>query len=238
MIFYIIIPAILIIILSICLKSPTIRGKLGERKVKRIIGKTIENKQYIINNLILKNDQKTSQIDHVVINQRGVFVIETKNYSGKVYGAEKQQEWTQVLAYGHIKNKLYNPLKQNATHVYNIKRIIGNFPIHSIVVFVQNNTNNIEADNVIPLSLLKNKLKYGETILSLEQMKTAYETLLLNKETISTKEHINNIKKQQRNLENGICPRCGGNLVLRNGGKYGNFWGCSHYPKCKFTKKV
>ena len=35
----------------------------------------------------------------------------------------------------------------------------------------------------------------------------------------------------------GICPKCGGNLVLRNG-KYGSFYGCSHYPTCKFTKKI
>lgn len=35
----------------------------------------------------------------------------------------------------------------------------------------------------------------------------------------------------------GICPQCGGNLVLRNG-KYGSFYGCSHYPTCKFTKKI
>ena len=39
------------------------------------------------------------------------------------------------------------------------------------------------------------------------------------------------------NIRAGICPQCGGNLVLRNG-KYGSFYGCSHYPTCKFTKKI
>ena len=39
------------------------------------------------------------------------------------------------------------------------------------------------------------------------------------------------------NIRAGICPKCGGNLVLRNG-KYGSFYGCSHYPTCKFTKKI
>lgn len=33
-----------------------------------------------------------------------------------------------------------------------------------------------------------------------------------------------------------ICPRCGGNLIDRNG-KFGSFYGCSNYPKCKYTLK-
>ena len=234
--FLIIIPIILIIILAVYLKRPETRGRRGENRVKWVIGETIENEQYVINDLILMNDGKTTQIDHIVINPRGVFVIETKNYSGEIYGNENQREWTQVLAYGNVKNKLYNPLKQNATHVYNVKKVVGKLPVHSLVVFVQNNTHHTEADNVIPLSALRNYLQCGVNILSVKQMKTAYEALLSGKTEITTQEHIRNIREQQRNLERGICPRCGGNLVLRIG-KYGEFWGCSNYPKCKFIKK-
>ncbi len=234
--FLLIIPIILIIILAIYLKNPTTRGKSGENKVKWVIGETIENEQYIINDLIITNEGKTSQIDHIVINPRGVFVIETKNYSGDIYGSENQREWTQVLAYGNVKNKLYNPIKQNATHVYHVKKIVGKLPVHSLVVFVQNNTYHIEANNVIPLSSLRSSLQYGESVLSVKQMEIAYKTLLSKKTEISTQEHIHNVREQQRNLERGICPRCGGQLVLRNG-KYGEFWGCSNYPKCKFIKK-
>ena len=236
MLFLIIIPIVLLIILIVYLKHPTTRGKRGENKVGWVIGETIENEQYVINDLILINDGKSSQIDHVVINPRGIFVIETKNYSGEIYGSESQREWTQVLAYGNVKNKLYNPLKQNATHVYNVKKIVGRLPVHSLVVFVQNNTYHIDANGVIPLSALKTALQSGETVLTVKQMQTAYNLLLSNKSDISTKEHVHNIREQQRNLERGICPRCGGNLVLRNG-KYGEFWGCSNYPKCKFIKK-
>lgn len=235
--FLIIIPVILIIILIVYLKHPSTRGKYGENKVRRVIGETVENEQYVINDLILVNEEKSSQIDHIVINPHGIFVLETKNYSGEIYGSESQREWTQVLAYGKVKNKLYNPLKQNATHVYNVKKIVGNLPIYSLVVFVQNNTHNIDAKNVIPLSALKTALQSGEIILTVEQMQTAYNLLLSNQSDISTKEHVQNIRKQQQNLEFGICPRCGGNLVLRNG-KYGEFWGCSNYPKCKFIKRI
>ena len=234
--FLIIIAIVLIIILAAYLKKPETRGKRGENKVKWVIGETIENEQYVINDLILSNNGSSSQIDHVVINPRGVFVIETKNYSGEIYGSENQREWTQVLAYGKVKNKVYNPIKQNATHVYNVKKIIGNLPIHSLIVFVQNNTYHIDANNVIPLSALKRILCSGTPVLTVNQMKKAYNLLLASKTEISTQEHVKNIRAQQRNVEHGICPRCGGNLVLRNG-KYGEFFGCSNYPKCKFIKK-
>ena len=234
--FLVIIPVILLIILIVYLKQPSTRGKRGENKVRWVISETIENEQYVINDIILVNEGKSSQIDHIVINPRGIFVIETKNYSGEIYGSENQREWPQVLAYGKVKNKLYNPLKQNATHIYNVKKIVGRLPVYSLVVFVQNNTHNIYAKGVIPLSALKTTLQSGEIVLTVEQMQTAYNLLLSNQSDISTKEHVQNIRKQQHNLELGICPRCGGTLVLRNG-KYGEFWGCSNYPKCKFIKK-
>lgn len=236
MFFLIILPVIFLIVLIVYLRKPSTRGKHGENKVRFIIGETIEGEQYVINDLIIEENGKSSQIDHIVINPRGIFVIETKNYSGEIYGSENQREWTQVLAYGKVKNKLYNPLKQNATHIYNVKKIIGKLPIHSLVVFVQNNTYHIEANNVIPLSSLKSTLNYGQSVLTIEQMKTVYNLLLANKSNISTKEHVENIRTQKWNTEHGICPRCRGNLVLRNG-KYGDFWGCSNYPKCKFIKK-
>ena len=235
--FLIIIPIVLIIILAVYLKRPSARGKRGENKVKRVIGRTKKNKQNVINGLIIPNNGHSSQIDHIVINPSGVFVIETKNYSGEIYGSENQYEWTQCLSYGTVKNKLYNPIKQNATHIYSIKNIIGNLPIHSLVVFVKNNTYHISANNVIPLSDLKQTLCSGVPILTAAQMEDAYDKLLANRKKVSLKKHVRNIKRQQRKIAHNICPRCGNKLVLRNG-NYGEFWGCSNFPKCKFIKKL
>ena len=67
------------------------------------------------------------------------------------------------------------------------------------------------------------------------QMERAYNCLKVRNIEISTNEHVKNIEKQQKDLANGICPRCGSKLVLRNS-KYGEFLGCSSYPKCKFIK--
>ena len=87
---------------------------------------------------------------------------------------------------------------------------MGNLPIHSLVVFVQNNTYHIEAKNVIPLSELRRTLCSGVSVLTVKQMEKAYQLLLASKTEISTKEHAENIRVQQWNVEHGICPRCGG----------------------------
>ena len=59
---------------------------------------------------------------------------------------------------------------------------------------------------------------------------------IANKEEI--RQHKQNVKDRQDRAKNlirqGVCPQCGGQLVLRNG-RYGSFYGCSNFPKCKFT---
>ena len=98
-----------IIIASIVVffRTPKGKGIYGEFKIKCKIGKTKPNIQYVFNNYKVVIDGKSSQIDHIVVNKNGVFVIETKNYAGRIYGNDNQLEWTQVLAYGKVKNKFY-----------------------------------------------------------------------------------------------------------------------------------
>ena len=230
----------LIIIGLVFLKTPSGRGWLGEFWVKLVIGNTEPGTSYVINDCKIRvSEDKTTQIDHIVINTNGVFVIETKNYSGRIYGQESQQEWTQVLSYGKVKNKIYNPIKQNKTHVYNVSQVIGTtVPIFSAVVFVQGNVQYINADGVYTLSGLKRLLKNGSAKLTEAQMEEIYTKLsAVNDRTITKSEHIHNIYNLQNNLSNNICPRCGKKLVIRNG-KNGSFMGCENYPKCKFTKNI
>lgn len=79
---------------------------------------------------------KTVQIDSIAINEKGVFVFESKDYAGWLFGNGNHAKWTQILAYGKEKNYFYNPIKQNAGHVATIRRIIGDgIKIYSIIVF-------------------------------------------------------------------------------------------------------
>ena len=102
-----------------------------------------------------------------------------------------------------------------------------------------NNADKIDCDNVINLNDLKSYLKRfnNGVSLSTEQMDYVYNKLLNAASDMTNKEHVQNIRQTQKELNQNICPRCGGALILRKGTN-GNFYGCSNYPKCKFTKKV
>lgn len=217
-------------------------GAQGERKVDAklnplIFGK-VEHRQ--INNLILvDNNGKSHQIDHIEIRENGIFCIETKNYIGWIFGNETSDKWTQTLYTGE-KHSFYNPVKQNRTHCYQISRVLGKkYPVNSVVVMANNNADKISCNGVVNLSELKKYLSWYNdgTHLSIEEMDMIYQKLMLAGSNMSNKEHVQNIKKTQKEIEHNICPRCGGALVLRKG-QSGKFYGCSNYPKCKFVKKL
>lgn len=238
---FFIISALILSAIGAWFKSPSGKGWRGEFRVKRALGKTIPGLKYIINDLTLTDKNgKSSQIDHLLINQSGILVVETKNYSGRIYGNEKQREWTQVLAYGRYKNSFYNPVRQNATHLYRLAEIVGkDIPLYSAIVFVQNNISYISAPHVYNIVGLEGLIRQpGTAYLTIDEQERIYEQLMAIKEgrEVSKKQHVANIKNMQQQLASNICPRCGANLVERNG-KYGIFWGCSNYPNCKFTKR-
>ena len=228
-----------IAVLLAFLRSPSGKGWFGEWRVKMVLGKTEPGVRYVINDFKCRvSDSKTTQIDHIVINQSGIYVIETKNYSGRIYGQENQLEWTQVLNYGKVKNKLYNPIKQNKTHVYHILNILGkDIPVVSAVVFVQGNTQYINASGVYNLKGLKLLVRNELLILSPQEMDALYNKLLeANDKTITNTEHVNNINNIKTTISHNVCPRCGKKLVMRQG-KNGLFMGCEGFPTCRFTKK-
>lgn len=218
------------------------RGANGERKVSSklnpLLFGRVEHRQ--IDDFIFADEKGyTHQIDHIEIRENGIFCIETKNYSGWVFGKENQQMWTQTLY--REKHQFVNPIKQNRSHIYHLSRILGNrYKINSVIVFVQNNADRINVPYVVNLCDLKAYLAnyFDGTHYSIEEMETIYQTILRAKrDDISLKRHIQNVRDIQNKVENNICPRCGAPLVER-GGSYGVFYGCSNYPNCTFTKKI
>lgn len=222
---------------------PANKGKRGERKVAKVLERYAENNGgYLINDVIIPNPNGgTSQVDHVLFCKQGIVVVETKNYGGRLYGKADQQNWTQVLAYGNTKNKIYNPLLQNKTHIYNLKQIIGGqMEFHSCVVILRANLDYLDAyEEVFTLREFKQSLyeiegkEYKDDLIQ-----ESYNKLLeyKNNPIATTKEHVKNIKETQKDIDKNICPRCGGKLVLRTSKSGSQFYGCSNYPRCKFIK--
>lgn len=108
--------------------------KLTERELKLV--QLFGRKGKILRNVYLpKENGETSEVDVIYITQKGIFVFESKNYSGWIFGDEKEQYWTAMLP-NKEKNKFYNPIKQNRTHLKWMKEYVGDdIPLFSIIVF-------------------------------------------------------------------------------------------------------
>ena len=92
---------------------------------------------HLLNHITLKLKDGTTQIDHILVSRFGVFVIETKDYSGWIFGGAKQATWTQII-FGR-KFKFQNPIHQNMGRVQAVQNLLDFLPsgvIKSMVVFV------------------------------------------------------------------------------------------------------
>lgn len=118
-------------------KSRWFKGKVGEFFVSKVTSAKLPSDTYFaVENITLRADDGTTQIDHIYVSRFGVFVVETKNYKGWIFGGERQAQWTQQIYKN--KNRFQNPLRQNYKHVKTLETALG-LPaevIHSVIVFV------------------------------------------------------------------------------------------------------
>lgn len=210
--------------------------------VSSTLGRTSSGKRYVVNDLVVADEYgNTSQIDHIYINKNGIFVIETKNYSGKIYGNDKREKWTQVLGYGAQKNEFFSPVKQNEKHILRLRKKLGEkAPLINIVVFTKADLFDVDSSCTFRIDQLKGVLNFSYGIhLTVAQMEEYYSILLNLKEIApANDEHVKRVKQQQKQIAKGKCPCCGAELVLRTSKNGNKFLGCSSYPKCKFTKRI
>lgn len=111
------------------------KGKYGEYLTYKCL-RYFENNgsRFLFNIYIPKGEYKTTEIDVLLICSKGLFVFESKNYSGWIFGNETQRNWTQII-YDN-KERFYNPIMQNKSHIKHLKNLVGeNVPMRSIIVF-------------------------------------------------------------------------------------------------------
>ncbi len=93
------------------------KGHYGEYLAKYALGSdSIEGYSKLICNSYVPYRGKTSEIDLILIHEKGIYVFESKNYSGWIFGSEEQHTWTQFLN-SKTKYRFYNPIMQNETHI-------------------------------------------------------------------------------------------------------------------------
>ena len=138
------------------------KGRAGERLIASILNQLPKDEYHVMNDVLLEIGDTSSQIDHIVISQYGVFVIETKNYAGIVSGTMISDKWIQEKDDRNY--EFYNPILQNQKHCQAIARCIGmidNPMFVPIVVFSKNCVLNVLSD--VPVLYSDDLIAYIDT---------------------------------------------------------------------------
>lgn len=136
---YLLIVILVFSLIYIKWKLPIWIGRIGENFISRKLHKLDPSHYKILNDIMLpsRGNSSTTQIDHIVISNFGIFCIETKSYKGWIFGNANQEQWTQVIF--RYKVRFYNPLWQNFSHIKAIENLLGKQrlkrPIVSLVTF-------------------------------------------------------------------------------------------------------
>ena len=166
------------------------KGYYGEYLVFCKLYKQLAGTCKILMNLqipVAGNLNKTTEIDLLLIHETGLYVFEIKHYKGTIYGKVDDEKWTQYFR--TTKNKTFgNPIIQNEYHISNLKNLVENVPIYSVVVFSNDdcklkikdkdetkmiyNINNMD-------DILQSKLINNEHILSMDDINQIFEKLTI-----------------------------------------------------------
>ena len=234
------------------LKTPLMKGILGEFQVNLIAKLRLDKQLYTLykNITLPTEDGGSTQIDHIIVSRYGVFVIETKNMRGWIFGGERQKTWTQKI-YRHT-NKFQNPLHQNYKHTQTLQSALDLAPdkLFSVVVFMGDSQFKTPMpDNVVYsgnyIRFIKGKQQPILTDAEVLEVCRKLESGRL-KSSIKTHmehvKHVRNIIEQKQQPAENACPKCGRPMMLRTTNRGENqgkeFWGCSGFPKCRAVRPV
>lgn len=166
------------------------KGEYGEyliendlKKIKWIYGRNLRNLY------VPKTSDEASEIDVVYICTKGVFVIESKNYSGWIFGNKYDSYWTATLS-NKTKNKFYNPIKQNANHMKYLQMYIERYfpdkavPLYPLVVF----STRCELKNI--------KTTDQEPVIQRDMLIRTISRTLMDKDEILTKNEVDKLYEE------------------------------------------
>lgn len=219
------------------LKSPWAKGHIGELLVRLFAHWQLDKQTYRrLHNVTLDTPDGTTQIDHVFLSPYGIFVLETKNMSGWIFGSEKQAQWTQKL---HKRTfKFQNPLRQNykhqspGSHPWRQPRApaLGHYLRRRQHLQDRNASQRDPGHWLYPLYPVISAagIQRGRS--------RRHVARSASRPTLAThREHVQNLKRRSDPTAERQCPKCSNALMIRtvkSGTKAGQqFWGCSIFPK-------
>lgn len=231
---------VLLLLIGAYHSSPTDKGAQGEQWVNSILGRELPTKEYkVFHDITLPSSYGSTQIDHIVVSRYGIFVIETKNYTGWLFGDAKSKQWTQIVF--KEKNRFMNPLRQNYKHTKAVESFLSLRPkyVHSVVVFVGDAEfkTDLPANVTQDWGLCPYIRSRRELLLGTARVRDIAQKLGAFKAgTLKETPNLSVVRDEPQ------CPKCGKPMIKRvarkgkNSG--GEFWGCPRFPKCRGVRQL
>ena len=162
------------------------KGIVGETVINVAMWLKLDKDVYHrLNNITLPlANGGSTQVDHVIVSMYGIFVIETKNYKGWIFGNEKQRQWTQVVM--GRKYKFQNPLRQNYLHIKTLADLLelDMSYFHSMIAFIgecELKTRDELPEHVLTSGMVSYVKKKQDKILTDEEVKGIVEQIESNR---------------------------------------------------------
>ena len=186
------------------------RGNYGEFLTFYQLEKLKGYHKLLTNVYIPKENDTTTEIDLMMVSETGIYVFESKNYSGWIFGSENQKEWTQSLP-NKVKNKFYNPIWQNRGHISALKSFLeieNDRLLKSYIIFSERCTLkkiSVTSENIKVIkrndlmSAINHDIKTSQKLLSTQEIDRIFSTLKKHSlvDDAIKRKHIENI--QERN---------------------------------------
>ena len=126
-----------LLVVAAIFKSAWFKGHFGEVLVNVSASLLLDKNNYhLIKNVTIPAWGGSSRIDHIIVSRFGIFVVETKNMKGWIFGDVNQKSWTQQLL--KTSHAFQNPPHKNQKHTKTIEIVLGLEPekLFSVVVFI------------------------------------------------------------------------------------------------------
>ena len=189
----------------------------------------------------------TTQIDHIFVSRFGIFVVETKNMKGWIFGGEHQAQWTQKIFKKSY--KFQNPLRQNYKHVKTLESLldVSAEAIHSVIVFTGDSTFKTAMPANVRrgagyIAYIKSFRTPVLSVAEVEQIVVQIQSGRLAQTRATNRRHVEHLQTRNDQNTERKCRSCGSTMLLRTakrGHNAGNqFWGCSAYPACRSMQNI
>ncbi|MGN0867746.1 MAG: nuclease-related domain-containing protein [Oligosphaeraceae bacterium] len=185
------------------------KGKRGEEMMGNALSALDPRFYHVMNDVLLPDrfspGKGTTQIDHIVFSTFGIFVVETKNYSGWIFGNPTSAKWCQVFRRRRF--FFQNPYRQNYKHICCLSMLTGlnREDFISVIAFVGPCT--VKTQELLPPSFVTTRGELEAFLASHQTPRISCE-LLLRAENIIKRTQIEKTEEAQGNHVSYLKGRC------------------------------